>query len=155
VSHLRLKIEGVEFRPTKSVRPLYTWFIAQLYRHLGFIPKSRDNFYINELFKLAKLSLFRRFIAKISLTVRLYTPIRISPETYLNWIESCDTTFIDDIDGFLLITEFSDNALTARIINSGKPHCAYVYSWDHPCKHTVMSHRIKKYAVWNTSLLGI
>jgi hypothetical protein len=74
------------------------------------------------------------------------------PETYLNALVGCDKTPIDDIDGFLLITEFSDNALTARIIASGKPSCAYVYSWDHPCKHTVMTRGVKRYAVWNSNL---
>ena len=150
--HSSLLIKGVEFRPSKSARPLYGWFIAQLYRHFGFIPKSRDNFYINELFKLERLPFYRRLIAKISLTIRMYTPVRINPEVYLDLLENCDDTFIKDIDGFLLITEFSDNALAARIVKSGKPNCAYVYSWDHPCKHTVMSHRINRYAVWNTPL---
>lgn len=147
-----LLIDGVEFRPCRPRRPFYTWILAQLYRHFGFIPKSRENFYINEIFKLERLTFFRRFIAKISLTVRMYTPLRINPETYLRLLENCDATPLDDIDGFLLITEFSDNALTARIIKSGKPNCAYVYSWDHPCKHTVMSHKINCYAVWNTPL---
>lgn len=144
--------KGVEFRPIQSRQSFYHWIIAQLYRHLGFIPKSRDNFYINEIFKLGKLSFARKTLAKISLAIRMYTPVRINPETYLKLIKNCDRTHLEDIDGFLLITEFSDNALTARIIDSGKPHCAYVYSWDHPCKHTVMSARIKNYAVWNDYL---
>ena len=150
--HPSLLTPGVEFRPCQSARPLYNWFLAQLYRHFGFIPKSRENFYINEVFKLERLPFHRRLIAKMSLLVRMYTPLRINPETYLQLLENCDRTPIDDIDGFLLITEFSDNALTARIIKSGKPNCAYVYSWDHPCKHTVMSHRVNHYAVWNSPL---
>ncbi len=108
---------------------------------------------INELFKIEPLTGFQRLKAKFSLYLRLYAPFRIKPETYLLALRGCDTTPIDDIDGFLLITEFSDNALTARIVASGKPTCAYVYSWDHPCKHTVMTRGIRRYAVWNSNLI--
>jgi len=143
---------GVEFRPCRRVRPAWRWIVDQAYRHFGFIPRSKDNFYINELFKLERLTGFRRLAAKVSLFIRMHAPVRISPESYLRMLRGCDATEIADLDGFLLITEFSDNALTARIIDSGKPNCAYVYSWDHPCKHTVMARGIRRYAVWNSRL---
>ena len=146
-------IQGAEFRPCLQTKPLMRWIVAHLYRHFGFLPKSRDNFYINELFKLERFPPIRRLIARASLFVRMHAPFRISPETYLRALRECDQTPIDDIDGFLLITEFSDIALTARIVSSGKPTCAYVYSWDHPCKHTVMAKGIRHYAVWNSRLV--
>jgi hypothetical protein len=143
---------GIEFRPCRRVGRFRSWVIAQLYRHFGFIPKSKDHFFINELFKIEPLTGFRRLKAKLTLFIRMHAPFRIMPETFLNALKDCDTTPVDDIDGFLLITEFSDNALTARIVSSGKPNCAYVYSWDHPCKHTVMTRGVKRYAVWNSNL---
>jgi len=143
---------GVEFRPCRRVGRLRSWIITQLYRHFGFIPKPKDNFFINELFKIEPLTGFRRLKAKFTLYIRLYAPFRIMPETFLEALMACDKTPIDDIDGFLLITEFSDNALTARIVSSGKPSCAYVYSWDHPCKHTVMTRGVRRYALWNSNL---
>lgn len=143
---------GVEFRPCRRVRKVRRWLADQAYRHFGFIPRSRENFLVNELFKLAHLPALRRASARISLAIRMASPFRISAETYLRWLRPCDETEIGDIDGFLLITEFADNALTARIASSGKATCAYVYSWDHPCKHTVMSTFIGTYAVWNSRL---
>lgn len=143
---------GIEFRACERRRVLWRRILDQLYRHFGFIPRSKENFYITNLSKMERLSGIRRLLARASLSVRMRWPLRISPECYLRMLVGCDATPIDDIDGFLLITEFSDNALTARIVGSGKPSCAYVYSWDHPCKHAVMAKGIHRYAVWNSEL---
>lgn len=145
--------DGVEFRPTRRKWLWWRWLLSQLYRWMGSMPRSRENFYINELFKLNRRRGLSRFTALASLRFRMSWPLRIPASVHFRLMGACDATRLGDIDGFLLITEFSDVALASRIARSGKPHCAYVYSWDHPCKHTVLTSDIRKYALWNTPLV--
>jgi hypothetical protein len=42
--------------------------------------------------------------------------------------------------------------MLARICDSGKTSWAYLYSWDHACKHTVLTDRLTGYFVWNEKL---
>ncbi|WP_373514389.1 hypothetical protein, partial [Persicitalea sp.] len=57
-------------------------------------------------------------------------------------------TDLADIDSFICFTAISDDYLLARLIREKRAVRVYVYSWDHPCKHTCFSKRVK-YACWS------
>jgi hypothetical protein len=40
-----------------------------------------------------------------------------------------------------------------RVCEAKKPTWAYVYSWDHPCKHATFTRRLTGYFVWNELLV--
>jgi hypothetical protein len=143
---------GVELRPLVSVHPNKRNFWSKVFSWFGRLPKSRENYYINELFKLGRLSPFRQTIGKLKLNLQMWIPRFISINKLLPNMSQCDDTDISDIDSFLLITEFADIPMLARICDSGKPAWAYLYSWDHPCKHTVLTDRLTGYLVWNKKL---
>jgi len=143
---------GVEFRPLVSIHLNKRKFWSKVFSWFGRLPKSRENYYINELFKLGRLSFFKQKIQKIRLNLQMWMPRFISINQLLPILSSCDATDISDIDTFLLITEFSDIPVLARICDSGKPAWAYLYSWDHPCKHTVLTDKLTGYLVWNEKL---
>jgi hypothetical protein len=143
---------GVELRPLISKNPIKIFIWTRLFRWFGLLPRSRENYYINELFKFGRLSLFRQTMGKLKLNLQMWMPKFISINKLLPILSQCDDTLIADIDTFLLITEFSDIPMLARICDSGKPAWAYLYSWDHPCKHTVLTDRLTGYLVWNKKL---
>jgi len=130
---------GVELRPLVSVQINKRNFWTKVFSWFGRLPKSRENYYINELFKLGRLSPFRQAFGKFKLKLQMWMPRFISINQLLPILAPCDSTNISDIDSFLLITEFADVPMLARICDSGKPAWAYLYSWDHPCKHTVLT----------------
>ncbi|NDD71078.1 hypothetical protein EBZ97_03425, partial [bacterium] len=143
---------GVELRPLISKNPTKIFIWTRLFRWFGLLPRSRENYYINELFKFGRLSRFQQTIGKQKLNLLMWMPKFISINKLLPILSPCDDTLIADIDTFLLITEFSDIPMLARICDSGKPAWAYLYSWDHPCKHTVLTDRLTGYLVWNKKL---
>ncbi len=143
---------GVELRPLVSVYLNKRKFWTKLFSWFGKLPRSRENYYINELFKLGRLSPVQQTLGKIKLNLQMWMPRFMSINTLLPILAPCDGTDISDIDTFLLITEFSDIPMLARVCDSGKPAWAYLYSWDHPCKHTVLTDRLTGYLVWNKKL---
>ena len=143
---------GVELRPLVSAHPYKRKFWTRLFIWFGKLPRSRENYYINELFKLGRLSPTQQTFGKIKLNLQMWMPRFMSINKLLPIMSQCDSTLISDIDSFLLITEFSDIPMLARICDSGKPAWAYLYSWDHPCKHTVLTDRLTGYLVWNQKL---
>jgi len=143
---------GVELRPLVSVQLNKRNFWSKMFSWFGRLPKSRENYYINELFKLGRLSPFRQTFGKLKLKLQMCMPRFVSINQLLPILAPCDSTNISDIDSFLLITEFADVPMLARICDSGKPAWAYLYSWDHPCKHTVLTDRVTGYMVWNKKL---
>ena len=143
---------GVELRPLVSAHSYKRKFWTRLFIWFGKLPRSRENYYINELFKLGRLSPTQQTFGKIKLNLQMWMPRLMSINQLLPIVSQCDATDISDIDSFLLITEFSDIPMLARICDSGKPAWAYLYSWDHPCKHTVLTDRLTGYLVWNQKL---
>jgi hypothetical protein len=143
---------GVELRPLVSVHLNRRNFWTKVFSWFGRLPKSTENYYINELFKLGRLSPFRQTFGKFKLKLQMRMPKLMSINQLLPILAPCDSTNISDIDSFLLITEFADVPILARICDSGKPAWAYLYSWDHPCKHTVLTDRLTGYLVWNKKL---
>ena len=143
---------GVELRPLVSVHPSKRKFWTKLFTWFGKLPRSKENYYINELFKLGRLTPLRQTFGKLKLNLQMWMPRFMSINQLLPIVSQCDATDISDIDSFLLITEFADIPMLARICDSGKPAWAYLYSWDHPCKHTVLTDRLTGYLVWNKKL---
>jgi hypothetical protein len=143
---------GVELRPLVSVHLNKRKFWSKVFSWFGKLPRSKENYYINELFKLGRLGPFRQTFGKFKLRLQMWMPRFMTINQLLPILAPCDSTNITDIDSFLLITEFADVPILARICDSGKPAWAYLYSWDHPCKHTVLTDRLTGYLVWNEKL---
>jgi hypothetical protein len=124
----------------------------QLFNLFGELPASRNNFLITELFKLAALPPFRRWIASTRLRLRMHLPSLMPFDFLLDRLAGSDFTPVDDIDRFLVITELSSPAFLARILQAGIPVDAYVYSWDHACKHVTFSKRVDRWLVWHEGI---
>lgn len=124
----------------------------QIFNFFGELPASHNNFLITELFKLAALSPRRRALAAARLRLRMQLPSLMSFDFLLDRLVGSDTTPIGDIDRFLVITELSSPRFLSRILEVGKPADAYVYSWDHACKHVTFSKRIDRWLVWHQGI---
>lgn len=124
----------------------------QLFNLFGELPASRNNFLITELFKLCKLSPLRRWIASTRLRLRMHLPSLLSFDFLLDRLAGCDSTPVEDIERFLVITELSSPAFLARVLDVGIPVDAYVYSWDHACKHVTFSKRVDRWLVWHEGI---
>jgi hypothetical protein len=124
----------------------------QLFNFVGEVPRSRDNVLITETFKFANVECWRRYLAMLRLRVRLVLPGLLSFDVLLRHLEGCDRTRIDDVDNFLIITELTSPCFLAHVLAAGKPVDAYVYSWDHACKHTKVSRRIRRWFVWHEGI---
>lgn len=123
-----------------------------LFRFLGHLPKSRQNFFLMEQFKISisatpaqQASAFRL----LNLTMRL--PKWLSYDAFVNKLQYKGNTPISDIDQFVCFTELSDNYFVARLLQEQKPVVVYVYSWDHPCKHRRFSKKMD-YLVWHEGI---
>jgi hypothetical protein len=145
---------GVDFRTIDEKKP--TWwnsFWERLYLLFRAIPRSSENFFLMELFKasVTRNPAQRKKNYRILNWVRRLPKI-ISYDTYLNGLQLSQQTQIDDIDQFFFFTAIADDYLLARLMRAGHPKVhVYVYSWDHPCKHTCFSRRAR-YLVWNEAL---
>lgn len=124
-------------------------FWSQAFNLFGNIPASRANFLVTELFKLASLPPWHRAIAAARLRLRLGLPSLVAFDRLLDAMRGVDTTPVADIERFLVITELSSPAFLARVLESGIPVDAYVYSWDHACKHATFSQRVDRWFVWH------
>ncbi len=117
------------------------------------LPKSRDNFFLMELFKASNTPLptqVRKNLRRLHWIKLL--PKFVAYDTFLKGLRPSRKTRIDDIDQFVFFTAIADDYLLSRLIQNHHPSVkVYVYSWDHPCKHTCFSGRVK-YAVWNSAM---
>jgi hypothetical protein len=127
-------------------------FWLQLWNFFGTLPASRNNYLVTELFKLAPLPPLRRAIAAARLRLRLRLPSLMSFDFLLDRLAGSDTTPVEDIDRFLVITELSSPRFLSTLLRAGKPVDAYVYSWDHACKHATFSKRIDRWLVWHEGI---
>lgn len=141
-----------EMRAFRQQKRLSDRVWLQLFNLFGELPASRNNFLITELFKLSALSPFRRWIASTRLRLRMRLPSLMSFDFLLDRLAGCDSTPVEDIDRFLIITELSSPAFLARVLQAGIPVDAYVYSWDHACKHVTFSKRVDRWLVWHEGI---
>jgi hypothetical protein len=125
--------------------------LNNLFRFFGKLPKSVQNYYLMEVFKISLTPLPVQRKAKLWLDIAMKLPKVVSYDYYLNNLEYKKGTFIDDIDQFICFTDISDSYLLARLIREHKNVKVYVYSWDHPCKQMKYSRQVK-YLVWNEGI---
>jgi len=113
------------------------------------LPKSRHNYYLMELFKISNApSSKAKFIGKITLAIQRLGINTVSYDFLIQQLQYSGNTHLDDIDQFIGFTEFPSDYLAARVVKEKKPLKVYVYSWDHPCKHTRFS-KAFYYMVWS------
>lgn len=147
---LRHLPDGLEFRLIEEKKNnLWNKIWIKLYILLKQIPKSRENFFLMEMFKAyhttdpvvrANMNNIIQWIARL--------PKFISYDFYLNRLQYQSNTNLAHIDQFICFTAIADDFLMARLLHENHPVKVYVYSWDHPCKHVCFSKRAK-YLCWN------
>lgn len=148
------RIEGKHNVRTFQPAPRHYWSAlwTRLFRWCGRIPRSRENYYITELTKTSWLPEKEQAGAQRRLRWRMRMPQVFSFDFLLDRVRTRDRTAIADVDAFLFITEVTDTFFLAHVLASGKPIGAYIYSWDHPCKHVNISRRLQRYFVWNRGI---
>jgi len=127
-------------------------FWQVLFSFMRKIPASKHNYYLMELFKIYNVrneKLKKRGLRLFSLHKLL--PKIISYDFLLRRLRYSGKTNINDIDHFLFFSEVADDLLLSRILNENKKAELYVYSWDHPCKHTRFSKRLN-YLCWSEGI---
>jgi hypothetical protein len=123
-----------------------------LFRFLGHLPKSRQNFFLMEQFKISiAANPEKQASAKRLLGLTMALPKWLSYDAFVDKLHFKGNTKIADIDQFVCFTELSDNYFVARLLREQKPVKVYVYSWDHPCKHRRFSKRMD-YLVWHEGI---
>ncbi|CAG5007998.1 hypothetical protein DYBT9275_04172 [Dyadobacter sp. CECT 9275] len=143
----------VTFRPILEAKAsVWNTFWERIYLLFKKLPKSRSNFFLMELFKVSNVAdqvqqqKGRKLLAWIK-----KLPKFIPYDFYLNRLRYRAGTRIDDIDQFICFTAIADDHFHARLIRERKQIKVYVYSWDHPCKHTCFSKRVT-YLCWSQEL---
>ncbi len=145
--------EGVEFRLIQEKKTTIlnaVW--ERLYLLFRSIPRSRTNFFLMELFKASNQPTASKR-AKAMRLVRWMQrlPKVLSYDFYLDRLQYQSLTQLDDVDQFVCFTAIADDYLLSRLIHQNKQIKVYVYSWDHPCKHTCFSKRVQ-YACWSEGI---
>lgn len=150
---LNHKIPNVEYRPIlEKNRKIRNVLAEQLFLYVKKLPKSRNNYFLMELFKLSNLkSKDAKRKAKFILKMQHLLPRLVNYDQLLNWLTPSCKTEIEDIERFILFTEIADDYFLSRLINEKKDVVTYVYSWDHPCKHTRFSKQVK-YVCWSEGI---
>lgn len=143
----------LEIRLVKEKKQcLWNRFWELAFRFFGKLPASRQNFYLMEQFKISVIHGAEK-AKKVSrmLDFRMALPGVLSYDAFLSQLVFTGETAISDIDHFVCFTELSDHYLIARLLAEKKSVLTYVYSWDHPCKHTRFSGRLQ-YLVWHKGI---
>ncbi|MCH6257908.1 hypothetical protein MLD52_15220 [Puniceicoccaceae bacterium K14] len=128
----------------RLLRKIFHWF--------GTIPKSHNNFLITEMFKLSWLNQKQQKAGRKRLQWRMRLPNFFHIERLHKLSANIDQTPIEDIDAFLFITEICNDFFLAKVLKTKTPAYAYVYSWDHPCKHTNLPRNLTGYFTWNSQI---
>ena len=135
----------------KRKNPL-NYIIDKLYFYFKRIPSSEKNFYLMEYFKINLIKSKKiRSIAFFHLFLIKILPKFIEYDWYLRKIFFKKDTKIDDVDTIIFFTNILDDYFLARCIDEKKDIQVYVYSWDHPFKHTKFSKNVI-YKVWNIGM---
>lgn len=145
--------EGCEIRLVRErVNSRWNGLWDRLFLQFGKLPKSRQNFYLMEIFKISlnpNEAARKRALGRLAWRMRL--PAVLSYDQYLDRIRYSGQTDLEGIDAFYCFTDIADSYLLARLVREQRPVHVYVYSWDHPCKHIRYSHRTR-YLVWNAGM---
>jgi len=150
---LNHKIPNVEYRPIlERNRKIRNIVAEQLFLYFKKLPKSRNNYFLMELLKLSNLkNKGSKRKARFILKMQQILPRMMSNDRLLGWLAPFCQTDIEDIDRFIFFSEVADDYFLSRLINDKKEIVTYVYSWDHPCKHTRFSKRLK-YVCWSNGI---
>jgi hypothetical protein len=144
--------DRIEIRITDEYLPTTrNLTLNNLFRFMGKLPESVQNFYMMEVFKISLNPASVQKKARFWLDISMKLPKMISYDFYLNQLQYKGATPIDDIDQFICFTDISDSYLLARLIKEQKKVTIYVYSWDHPCKQVKYSSQVN-YLVWNEGI---
>lgn len=131
---------------------ILNWLVIRFYLLFKKLPASAKNYYLMEAFKASALpSSSQKRKANIIRALQQLLPKFYSYDRYLDHLSYSGKTDLNGIDEILLFTEIYDDFLMARIIHEKIKSKVYVYSWDHPCKHTRFSNRLQ-YLVWNKDI---
>lgn len=150
---LNHKIAYVEYRPINERNRAWNNLLAeQLFLYFKKLPKSKMNYFLMELFKISnakspKAGKRGRFI----LNMQRFLPRVMSYDTLLKWLKPSGKTEIYDVNRFIFFTEIADDYFLSRLLKEKKNVITYVYSWDHPCKHTRFS-KLSKYYCWSNGI---
>jgi hypothetical protein len=150
---LNHKLPGVEYRPILERKRTWKNIIGeQLFLYLKKLPASRNNYFLMELLKISNIK-SEKAVKKGTLILKLQKvlPRLITYDALLAWLNPSCKTRIRDIDRFIFFTEISDDYLLSRLLKEKKDVMTYVYSWDHPCKHTRFSKQVQ-YCCWSDGL---
>lgn len=126
-------------------------FVRSRYRVARAIPASKQNFYLMESFKTGRLTGKKKIVAEAVTKLHRFLPNNYDYDAYLNDLRYSGETELHDIDGFVCFTEIADDYFMARMVRESFPLLTYVYSWDHPCKHTRFSRR-SDHLAWNEGI---
>lgn len=150
---LQHPIEGVEYRLIQETQRTFRNRIWEyLFLFFKKIPKSRNNYFLMELFKITNSPLRKRIsISDAALWVQKLGINFIHYDTLLKNLKPARKTDFSDIDKLFAFTEFPCDYLAARLVQDNIPFQVYVYSWDHPCKHTRFSKKVKYFA-WSDAI---
>ena len=135
---LNHKINNVEYRPILYPNRTFPNRIKeQLFLYFKKLPKSRNNYFLMEFFKISNLKNDKAIRkGKFILKMQKILPRLMSYDQLLRALKPACNTEISDIDQFIVFSEVADDSFMARLIKEKKKIKFYAYSWDHPFKHT-------------------
>jgi hypothetical protein len=148
--------KNIEVREIKNIIPKnyfnHIWIL--LYQIFGRLPKSENNYYITENFKLnnSRISFFVKLKQKTILFFSKLVPKFISYDMYLSFLNYKEGTKLNDIQECVCFTQIYDDLFLAELLKKNIVVKVYVYSWDHPCKMKTFSQKANQYYVWNEGL---
>lgn len=149
----RHPIEGLEYRKIKEEnRNLRNRLLEYAFLFFKRLPSSRQNYFLMELFKISNNSAKgSRIFSQVVLFIQRLRLNFVSYDFLLENLQYSAATPIEDIDHFIGFTEFQSDYFAARLLHENRPLSIYVYSWDHPCKHTRFSRKFH-YQVWSPGI---
>jgi hypothetical protein len=147
------KIDNVEYRPILDRNRNWSNRIKeQLFLYFKKLPQSRNNYFLMEYFKISNLKndkVIRK--GKFILKMQKILPRLMTYDKLLKLLKPFKETELRDIDKFIVFSEVADDYFMARLIKEKKKIKFYVYSWDHPFKHTRFPSSVE-YLCWSEGL---
>lgn len=147
------KLNNVGYRPILDRnRTRLNKIKQQLFLYFKKIPRSRHNYFLMEFFKISNLKGSKAIRkGKFILKMQRILPRLMSYDQLLRTLKPACKTEISDIDQFIVFSEVADDYFMARLIKEKKKIKFYVYSWDHPFKHTRFPY-YPEYMCWSDGL---
>ncbi|WKK67357.1 hypothetical protein [Lutimonas zeaxanthinifaciens] len=144
----KFNIQNVSIRVINEKIPsLRNRLLGQIYFFFKKLPKSTQNFYLMEYFKINNLKKGNK-AAKKRLDWVKRLPKIMDYDSYLSKLSFSEKTNIRNLDRIIFFTEIADDFFLSRCIKENLEIFVYAYSWDHAYKHTRFSNRVK-YLTWS------